>query len=482
MTRRTALFLLACAVLLAATPAAAQTGNAVALDGSTDFLDLGELTPGQDFTFEAWVRIDNVVLSQTIVSAAELADAFNALLVGYVAGDWTIELDEDDAYEGDDCAEPNTFCLTQALPTGVAMHVALSVQGTTATLFLDGSQVGQFTADSPPVFGADTWILGAETDGGSFGSDALQGVFDEVRLWSVARTEADIQCTKDWTLTGAEGGLYAHWPMDENVFAGVAPDTTGGGWDALLIGDAVFVTSPFALTDSVGSDIPCLDGDSDGYTVADGDCDDDDPNTWPGAPEIAYDGADNDCAGNGDLTDLDGDGFDATVVGGDDCDDTQSSVNPDATEVPYNGADDDCDEDSPDDDLDGDGHPIATDCDDDDPTVYPGATEVPDDGIDQDCDGADLTSGDDDDATPPDDDDVVDDDDATTDDDDVQPDDDDFVPDDDDSALPPVPERRIGCECGQETSSEAFLPLALLLGLGLGSRRRCQRRRGLSRR
>lgn len=109
------------------------------------------------------------------------------------------------------------------------------------------------------------------------------------------------------------------------------------------------------------------------------------------------------------VSDVDGDGFSADQG---DCDDENADVFPDAPEA-CNGGDDNCDGQVDEDvelvfylDADGDGfgHPVesfagceaplgyvadASDCDDADPTTYPGATDTRLDGIDQDCSGAD---------------------------------------------------------------------------------------------
>ena len=185
------------------------------------------------------------------------------------------------------------------------------------------------------------------------------------------------------------------------------------------------------------------DEDGDGYSELQGDCDDHDAQTFPGAIELC-DGVDNDCDAvlPEDEWDEDGDGWMPCTDGpdGGDCDDFEAAVHPGADES-CNGLDDDCDgaplegEEDHDgdgflacsteaadcDDLDGDVHPdagescngidddcdgvllegeedldgdaslicdeIAPDCDDADATAAPGFTEICGDGIDNDCDG-----------------------------------------------------------------------------------------------
>jgi len=133
-----------------------------------------------------------------------------------------------------------------------------------------------------------------------------------------------------------------------------------------------------------------LDGDGDGYTECDGDCDPNDPNTNPGAGEIC-DGIDNNCNGGTGANeyDLDGDGW-MPCEG--DCDDNEAAANPGEVEA-CDGLDNDCDGITPADEVDADGdgyHVCDGDCDDGDVDINPGATEIPGDGIDQDCDGQDY--------------------------------------------------------------------------------------------
>jgi hypothetical protein len=132
------------------------------------------------------------------------------------------------------------------------------------------------------------------------------------------------------------------------------------------------------------------DYDDDGYDdvaacyrlSGDWDCNDLNPNVYPGARETC-DYVDENCDGEIDNGDYDGDGEDVCL----DCDDSDAFVNSGAAEA-CDGIDNDCDGDIDEFwDFDGDGYSSCEgDCDDDDPDIAPGVRDACD-GEDNDCDG-----------------------------------------------------------------------------------------------
>lgn len=160
-----------------------------------------------------------------------------------------------------------------------------------------------------------------------------------------------------------------------------------------------------------------LDGDDDGVTAADGDCDDDDPTVFPGATEDCN-GKDDNCNGVTDegFGDVDADGT-ADCEDHEDCDgidnDGDGKADEDFADLDSDGVadcvgDEICDGIDNDGDglidegydADGDGYTqcgtasgggvseALEDCDDTDASINPGATEASGDRVDNNCDGA----------------------------------------------------------------------------------------------
>jgi hypothetical protein len=199
------------------------------------------------------------------------------------------------------------------------------------------------------------------------------------------------------------------------VLSGCAKDASDDGGDdtstPVVVDEDQDGASAEDDCDDTDASLNLDDGDSDGFSTCDGDCNDFDAGVYPGAGDTYGDGADQNCDGT-DGVDTDGDGWASEASGGADCDDSEATTYPGADEY-CDGHDDNCDGETDEDtsvdvstwytDADSDGYgdaasadidcyqptgyvADATDCDDSEATTYPGADEYCD-GHDDNCDG-----------------------------------------------------------------------------------------------
>ncbi len=230
---------------------------------------------------------------------------------------------------------------------------------------------------------------------------AHQDLIVEAEAFDVQQPDTGLYCTLDSTIMGAveqdaSDPVTQHLTMIVDVYNEDISDFQLVDYPGIH-SMTLCCFDEFAASDCVGFvasvEVPFSDddGDGDGYDAAQGDCDEDDADVYPGALERAN-GIDDDCDGDTDedteVSDDDGDGFSESDG---DCDDDDPAVHPDADEQP-NYLDDDCDgsldEGTVNVDDDGDGISEALgDCDDTDAGIFPDAPE-PCDGLDNDCDGS----------------------------------------------------------------------------------------------
>lgn len=175
----------------------------------------------------------------------------------------------------------------------------------------------------------------------------------------------------------------------QSADAGSSGEVVGGSNDAAAgPADVGSAASPDAkAAPDIAKGTSTEDKDGDGFSPAQGDCNDNNKDVHPGATEWCND-VDDDCNGNIDDFDGDKDGYSKCPGAGQDCDDDDPTIFPGAHSACAVGKDGDCDG-VPDMEVDGDGdgHPVCEDCDDKDPTVHPGATPDCTSKKDKNCDG-----------------------------------------------------------------------------------------------
>lgn len=217
--------------VLACVPVAPAQNTAIALGqgGPSGYVEVpasAALVPQGGITVEAWVhptgfpgQYHAIVRNGTIATDT----AYNLRLEAGGNLFWTVR------------PGPGALILvfTSAnLPLNAWHHVAGTYDNGTARVFLDGVQVGAASGGPGPLalLGAPLRIGRGEI------SELWEGRIDSVRIWSGARTQAQIAADRDRQIQGAPG-LVAAW----NFESGLASST--GAHSGSAVGTVLFVPS-----------------------------------------------------------------------------------------------------------------------------------------------------------------------------------------------------------------------------------------------
>ncbi|HYU67028.1 MAG TPA: LamG-like jellyroll fold domain-containing protein, partial [Jatrophihabitantaceae bacterium] len=132
---------------------------------------------------------------------------------------------------------------TTAVTSNVWHHAAATYDGTTWRLYLDGALdktlvVGAFTPEATSIQHA---ALGTAMTSSGVAAGFFAGVLDESRIWSLARSGAQIAATRDAELTTAQAGLLGRWGMTEGAGTVVANSAGTAGVNGTATNGPVWV-------------------------------------------------------------------------------------------------------------------------------------------------------------------------------------------------------------------------------------------------
>ncbi len=125
---------------------------------------------------------------------------------------------------------------------GAWHHIVMTIDEVSGRLYVDGAKTAELTWVGTPATTFTTEILQLGHYSGH--PVTLDGQLDDICVWSRAFTGLEVLDLYHFGPQGDEPGLIAQWRFDEEDSAGpTAEDSTGHGYPAALIGNAVRVPS-----------------------------------------------------------------------------------------------------------------------------------------------------------------------------------------------------------------------------------------------
>lgn len=210
-------------------------GNALSLDGDGDYVQLpaGVWFNG-DFTVESWVYINNYNYWSRLIDFGNGPGSDN-VLVALSNGETGMP-----AFGIRSDSTPSSVDPAYVLPKNQWTHIAVTLKGTIGTMYINGEAVAQSTSMNTPnditrnfcYIGRSNWDIDADAD----------AVFDEMRIWSTARSQTEIQDNMYSTVLDTESGLEAYFRFDQSDGDELI-DLTGNDNDGTINGNPAWTTS-----------------------------------------------------------------------------------------------------------------------------------------------------------------------------------------------------------------------------------------------
>ena len=212
----------------------------------TDAFSFGNGTADAPLTFEFWFRPD-VVTSQKQNILTKWSEPSNVEYRMYIGGG-TLRLDLRDASANAGVAAYVAGNITAL--QGAWHHAAVTYDGRGGafaangiSFFIDGVAVAVLRENNPAYVAMENSTRPLEIGREGQNYKQYRGGLDDVRIWSLARTGAQIQASMNAELLGPIPGLVSYWKFNEGTGV-LASDSIGGASAALFNGPAWTTGSP----------------------------------------------------------------------------------------------------------------------------------------------------------------------------------------------------------------------------------------------
>jgi len=227
------------APVIAQVDSVGSTSNAIALSGG-DYVEVANdatINLTRELTLETWFRVDSI--TNAWMPIVQKGDGFS-----YINRTYSLWLGRTDASSGflhfDTVnASGQDYVQTSAgsIRVGQWNHFAGVIDRDTGRLeiYLNGELAAVGSVRGSDASSHNGPLLFGRTLEQNSAYSPFSGSFDEVRLWNVARTEAEIRANMTANLSGSEAGLAGLWEFDE-VSGVVARDASPYGNDGFLGG------------------------------------------------------------------------------------------------------------------------------------------------------------------------------------------------------------------------------------------------------